>query len=439
MRAHVLVALLRRNLLYRRRNLIGSVFEIASPVVMILAVLLLKSVTPANNNNSSTKKTTFYNTTIPNASDAFIPLTFGDYVTAFQAQRKCYRIPSGRYQGLLGITGMPNGQYDWQVPFVRCNDMQCQTVGQNAQPFCEYLILGVAPENANDLASRQRAVRFQEWILQQYPVLNDENKYVLPFRHNFVQLFQSRQDMDAYIAEKDYGTLFKPKLALGVLWSGGNSTRNYKYFLRQNATLFNVPAEQDHPAARTTPDTTRKFDAYAKDDEWCEMAYGAPFLGDRQYSCTGQYLYNGVLTMQNLIGKFILQDSGAWETFPVAEAGIAFVPFPAAAYTEGGFFSNLAGTSKRLCYPSRDLCIQSQNRIYFVDRIGRYYDLFGSNHAGGIHDWRNLQRKRTSPKRVFENDGRHRSRGWLVLVFEFSFLLCCHFGNARCSRFIATV
>ena len=345
---NVLWALLKRNWLYRRRNLVGSILEIALPVLVLLALLLLKSVNPGK---QTTKNTKFYNASVPNASEVFIPLTFGDYVTALQAKRQCYTIPKGRYKGLLGITGMPNGQYDWQVPFVRCNDMQCQFPGQDAQPFCEYLILGIAPQEANDAASRQRAVRFRDWIWEQYPVLlrhrREISKYgntTLPFRFDFVQLFDSRNDMDDYIRALDYGTSAKPKLALGVLWAGGNATDRYQYYLRQNATLFNVPAEQDHPAARTTPDTKRMFDAHAKDDEWCEMAYGAPFLGDRQYSCTGQYLYNGVLTLQNLIGKFILQDSGAWQTFPVAEAGVAFVPFPSPAYKDGGFFSNLAGT-----------------------------------------------------------------------------------------------
>lgn len=337
LRTHVLRALLRRNVLYRRRNVMATLIEIALPVFMLLAVLLLKSVAPGKN---TSKKTKFYNTTIPNASEAFIPLTFGDYVTALQANRTCYRISQGRYKGLLGITGMPNGQYDWQVPFVRCNDMQCKSVGQDAQPFCEYLILGVAAEDA---ASRDRALRFINWIYQQYPILTSKDNKTLPFRFDFVQLFDNRRAMDEYIEAADYGTALKPKLALGVIWAGGNTTRHYQYYLRQNATLFNVPAEQDHPAARTTPDTTRKFDAAARDDEWCELAYGAPFMGHMQLSCTGQYLYNGVLTLQNLIGKFILQDSGAWQRFPIAEAGIAFVPFPAGAYEEGGFFSNLGG------------------------------------------------------------------------------------------------
>ena len=60
-----------------------------------------------------------------------------------------------------------------------------------------------------------------------------------------------------------------------------------------------------------------------------------------------QYMYNGILTIQNLVGDFILEDSGATTIKPssrVATNGVRFVPFPTRQYEEGGFFSQIGST-----------------------------------------------------------------------------------------------
>ena len=53
---------------------------------------------------------------------------------------------------------------------------------------------------------------------------------------------------------------------------------------------------------------------------------------------------NGVLTIQRLIGDFILSDSGAAESgYHVAESGVSFSSFPTFAYEESGFFGDIGG------------------------------------------------------------------------------------------------
>jgi hypothetical protein len=57
-------------------------------------------------------------------------------------------------------------------------------------------------------------------------------------------------------------------------------------------------------------------------------------------------LYNGIITIQKLVGDFILKDSGA--NVQVADHGVRFVPFPTKEYEDGGFFAEIAGTLRQL-------------------------------------------------------------------------------------------
>lgn len=59
-------------------------------------------------------------------------------------------------------------------------------------------------------------------------------------------------------------------------------------------------------------------------------------------SCTGAYVYNGVLTFQRLVGDFILSATGASASYPVAEAGVRFVQFPTPEFEDAGFFADIA-------------------------------------------------------------------------------------------------
>jgi hypothetical protein len=79
----------------------------------------------------------------------------------------------------------------------------------------------------------------------------------------------------------------------------------------------------------------------------CIPEGGTAKQGPLEESCTGQYLYNGVLTFQQLIGDFILEDTGARNDsagYFVSEAGVQFVQFPTFPYEESGFYGNLGRT-----------------------------------------------------------------------------------------------
>jgi hypothetical protein len=272
------------------------------------------------------------------------PLSFLDFVTTFISAKKC--IPTTQYgveflderAYALEITGLPVQGYDWQNPFVRCDNYQCTEEGQDAQPFCEYSFFAVAPKDGGDAESLARGKAFVDWIYDTYPQLTSDE---MPFDYDFVQLFSSESELESYVTSKDYGNPGFPKVAMGVIWDGGQQN-NYQYSLRQNSTGYNVPANYGRPGALTTPDTSRVFDAYAPNDDSCPIYDGAPFMGPRQGSCTGQYLYNGVITIQKLVGDFILHDSGS--NVKVADHGIRLVPFPTKEYEDGGFFSEVSGT-----------------------------------------------------------------------------------------------
>eukprot|EP00529_Nitzschia_sp_RCC80_P002451 CAMPEP_0113451218 /NCGR_PEP_ID=MMETSP0014_2-20120614/6226_1 /TAXON_ID=2857 /ORGANISM="Nitzschia sp." /LENGTH=1987 /DNA_ID=CAMNT_0000342569 /DNA_START=1298 /DNA_END=7261 /DNA_ORIENTATION=- /assembly_acc=CAM_ASM_000159 len=335
-------SLVRRNVLYRKRNWVGTLLELALPIAFVGILVAIK------NALGDDAEITIVEPTFPDTLEAFSPLSFQDYVVALQAKRECVFDPVLSFvsRQLYQISGMPAASYDWQVPFVRCDDLQCTDAG-NASSFCEYWTLGVAPSSSSDGLGQQRTDAFIEYLYQTYPVLDPSSDLSdsLPFDHDFVQIFDSEQGMINYVTSTEYGTPGYPKVAMGIVWNGqdGNE-KEYEYSLRQNSTIYNVPAESARPAAVTTPDTSQLFDNFANNDQSCPVFPGAAFTGPRQSSCTGQYMYNGILTIQNLVGDFILEDSGATTVKPssrVATNGVRFVPFPTRLYEEGGFFSQI--------------------------------------------------------------------------------------------------
>lgn len=55
-------------------------------------------------------------------------------------------------------------------------------------------------------------------------------------------------------------------------------------------------------------------------------------------------MYNGVLTVQRLVGDFILNHTGAAaDGYRVSESGVQFVQFPTEAYEQSGFYSAISG------------------------------------------------------------------------------------------------
>jgi hypothetical protein len=187
---------------------------------------------------------------------------------------------------------------------------------------------------------RIRADAFTAWLYKEYHELTDN----MPFNFSIVRTFTDPREMDNYIRDKDYGKSGFPKLATGIVWKG-NDANNYIYSLRQNITNFNSPEYQRRPALVTTPDTNRLFHSYAKNDnDVCLPTVGSSHQGPFENSCSGQYLYNGILTLQRLIGDFIFEDTKAKENgYFVAESGVSFASFPTFEYEKSGFYGKGGG------------------------------------------------------------------------------------------------
>lgn len=284
---------------------------------------------------------------IPSETSTFIPLTFQDYVTAMRAERVC--VPDTFTDAEFRISGIPSQGLNWMVPTVKCDSRKCNSVGQDAVDFCEYFILGVAGSNEGGEA---RALDFEQYIYSRYPILDPDNNGTLPddidsglrFDYDFVKIFSSQGEMDNYVKSSNYGDAGFPKLAMGVVFDG-NETDRYVYSLRQNSTNFNSQEQGARPGASTTPPTSVQLESFAKTDGSCPESDGEPSQGSLDGSCTGKYLYNGLIPFQRLVNDFILFDTGAAEAgYSVAEGGVRFTPFPSRAFEQSGFFSDIAGT-----------------------------------------------------------------------------------------------
>ena len=175
---------------------------------------------------------------IPSNVVTWTPLSFADYVTTIQAQRVCIEAPTK--PGKFNITGIYDGGYNWQVPFVKCDSRQCTTNGQDAREFCEYAQIGLAPSSSSDTGGMERALDFANYIYDTYPALQPSST-TLPFSFDVIRMFDNPQEMDTYVQSSDYGVYpTNPKLAMGIVWEG-NATDAYLYSLRQNSTNFNSP------------------------------------------------------------------------------------------------------------------------------------------------------------------------------------------------------
>lgn len=254
----------------------------ALPVAFVAVLVAIKNAVK----NSDGFQTETVNATFPEF--AYTPLTFRDYVTAMQAKHKCIEGVNPRTGQLdFWITGVPDQGDNWQVPFVKCDSRRCKQDGEDATEYCQFGVVGVSGSQAGDFGGLSRARDFTTWLYSKYPEL----KTTMPFDYDIVMEFvEGPQGMDDYVKDEDYGKAGKPKLVMGVAFSG-NETFEYKYSLRQNSTNFNAPESEWRPAVTTTPDTGRLFKHYAKHDEdVCLFQDGEAEQGWLQDSCTGRYL-----------------------------------------------------------------------------------------------------------------------------------------------------
>lgn len=358
-----------------------QIFELILPFCFVWIMVALRnaitydnntSLTPSSTNNTASNKSTTKSVMnasnetaqsilvpeyIPDDYNALIPMSYYDYITALQAQRRCIQHPkpdkynATRYE----ISGLHNFGKNWQVPFMKCNHQKCQYHLQDAVPFCEYSFLGIASSTELDTGGRYRAEQFRQYMYTTWPILkpsieNDRsNNTDKKFKFEFVRIFDSNQAMEEYVRRDDYGTTDQvPKMSMGIIFYG-NSSKNYKYELRQNSTNLNVPGNkiEGTPISITTPPTNRLFNDYARSDfDTCNRRTVDVKLGIFEDSCTGLYIYNGIIATQRLVGDFILHISGASQNgYSVSDGGVSYVQFPQNPFIISGFFATVKDTA----------------------------------------------------------------------------------------------
>ena len=303
--------------------------EFALPVGFVAILLLIKN--SVDSSGADTVPPLY-----PANSRAFRPLSFQDYLTAVRAEKVCEEQGVEDGERELGISGMANQGSNWMVPMVKCDSRKCDEAGQDASTFCEYSIIAVAGSNANGL---ERAQDFRGWMVDRYPELLTD----MPFDFDPIRVFDTSQDIDAYVRRNDYGESGVPKVMIGVVWESNNEN-NYDYRIRLNQTNFNNPPDEARPGAKTAAYTDTVLDSFANDDfSACTGDEdGLPDQGPLEDSCTGKYLYNGVLTIQRVVGDYILDRTGAADAgYAVSENGVQFVQFPTKSYEEEGFYGDL--------------------------------------------------------------------------------------------------
>eukprot|EP00978_Attheya_sp_CCMP212_P013362 scaffold33622_cov51-Attheya_sp.AAC.3 len=323
-------ALMQRNFIYRKRRWIGSIFEFILPILFITILLAIKaSVSDTDGFGQEVIEPDFPDQTV-------IPLSFADYVKALQVERVCLVDENDEFT----ISGLPYEGYGWTVPFVRCDARQCKENLESAILFCEFPLLAVASSEASADA---RVEKFVAYLESSYPIIF--NASAMPNNSSFLKQFDSQTEMEQYVKAGSYGNRENPKIGVGIVFAGGTSDTEYPYSIRVNSTGFNAPEGGARPTAQTTPPTNRLLNSFAKNDfSSCSPSEGGnPTLGPFEESCTGQYIYNGAITIQRLVDDFIIEDTGAKDAgWSVASNGVTFAPFPTRKYTEDGFYAAIA-------------------------------------------------------------------------------------------------
>ena len=290
---------------------------------------------------------------IPEPQHTYQPMTFTDTVTALQAKKMCkWVVDENGDDSHFEITGIFDRSKNWQIPYVRCNSQLCTEHGQDAIDFCEYTLFVVAGSNYE---GSLRAQKFSNWVYQRYPGLNTNNNtrivHYMEYEEDSIDATayptEFGKGIDQYVTSREYGTTLR-KISMAIVFNGSDPN-SYIYAIRQNSTNFNVVEDQDSikPATKTTPKSKYLYKVNAASDlESCSTltassGINAGDLGFLGTSCTGQYMYNGVLAAQRLVHDYILYDTGSAEAgYNVAEAGVQFVQFPQGEYDPSGFFTD---------------------------------------------------------------------------------------------------
>eukprot|EP00536_Pseudo-nitzschia_multiseries_P003231 jgi/Psemu1/284283/fgenesh1_pg.48_\ len=100
-------ALMRRDLLYRRRNIVGTFFELVLPILFVWFLVLIKNAVENSDSFAPQEIPAMY----PSNNDALRIFSFTDYVTTLQAERKCTESMSFSFPwGAMGGGGPPGGR-----------------------------------------------------------------------------------------------------------------------------------------------------------------------------------------------------------------------------------------------------------------------------------------------------------------------------------------
>jgi hypothetical protein len=228
----------------------------------------------------------------PDSKNVLIPLSFKDYLTAFQSQKQCVPNPYASSKSTASyVKEIKNIEYsisgidvtDWAVPFVKCDSRKCTYLGQNATEFCTYHVLALAPASSNSTFMNS----FESYIRSTYPqIATIKNQLGL----DVIKLFSSSSDIDKYVASSDYGKIGFPKISVAVILGG--SGKNYEYVIRTNSTNVNSPEFSGRPVTPTQPSTSVLFDTFAKRaQDVCDVTDDAPRLGPYEKYCNAQYMY----------------------------------------------------------------------------------------------------------------------------------------------------
>jgi hypothetical protein len=302
-----------------------------------------------------------------------VPKEFEQFIGLLQSNPEFLKSQGIELPGTFGIVGY--NVDNWHVPLLKCDPVHCQAPNQNATAFCERHIVGVAGGSS--------AQQFIEWVEFEYP---DAAKFNI-----FVE-FDNAQAMDVYVEGREYGRS-QPKLAMGIVFDTVSGDE-WKYHLRPNSTNVNFPAAEERRGARTTPDTDRLLDEYARKDDSCSLEGAA---GETD-SCAIQYAANGVLTFQRLVHDFIGNRTGASELYPVGATD--FVPFPSREYVSEGFLSRIGS---KFLHCDR-IPILPVNRFFFHHSVHHDCCFIGAHVSCGLHDQLHGQGKGIPSKGVAQDD-----------------------------------
>ena len=277
----------------------------------------------------------------PIKEDPTIIMTMTDYLIGLRAKRSCNYTSDNFFDKYQKWPFEITKYVDNQNPFLKCDRRACtdEKVGEDARDLCEYLSLAVAPISKDDERGKERVESFKKFFFDVYGDIKLVPEYA---NQSFIQDFEDSAAIDEYIKDKDYGSADKRKIALAILFGDGDDKYDFLFTIRANSTNYNQPeAAPSRPASLTHPNTKRVLDEFAAADKTCKVD-GAPNQGNLTESCAGQYIYNGVLSMQRLVGDWIHNVTfSKSKGYYIAEHGLSFVNFPTKEYRVDGFYKTI--------------------------------------------------------------------------------------------------